>query len=587
MSGEFPRPARGQALRDRYEAGRRIAQSCVANVFGDSANNAAIATSLGTVLAIGVYEGALLTRPGAAGRARFCFRYGAAQVLPSVIWLTKPADTCCKAWRLQAKPLLRDVDAGRSLRVLGAQTLRSIVAGFLGIAQVMRLVDSSAAAATDYAARVQNGHEPLFETGVQERVVRLAGRESDVTELSVRRFGAHIVPVFADFSLPSVRRTLAAARTAGDGVDTPFGWHVPDGAYSKMESWGVPPPTDDRDGDGTADYDLSRAAFQVKREWLLPNGPGKRALVVEADSSVGEQALALGAEGADDLTLHECSQGFRLIERLATEQKALQPTDAVIRVMLAEASRQIRSGGGAAMSLRALVEEHDEADIIIDASAPLIQSIVKWAETTGNGRGLLFKTENAKYYTSVRASLKARGWRVDDFEGATRKQRRALPVLVYEESTEDSVNSIESLLRADAVDAGKVCALLDRTSGVDELRRLGSRLPSARSVSHVCSAEIYCDCFTRVRHGIRAGTPTDAIQRELDKAFAAELNFNLDITQRRRTSFFVSSSSRSRRRGSARPVSSSWTIFSLGRPERAHRSFSSSCCFSSRTSHPF
>ena len=83
MSGEFPKTPPGQALRDRLEAGRRIAQSCVANVFGDSANNAAMATSLGTVLAIGVYEGALLTRPGGLGRARFCFRYGAAQVLPS------------------------------------------------------------------------------------------------------------------------------------------------------------------------------------------------------------------------------------------------------------------------------------------------------------------------------------------------------------------------------------------------------------------------------------------------------------------------------------------------------------------------
>ena len=84
----------------------------------------------------------------------------------------------------------------------------------------------------------------------------------------------------------------------------------------------------------------------------------------------------------------------------------------------------------------------------------------------------------------------------------------------------DQVNSIESLLRKNEVDAAQVCALLDSVSGVDELRRLGSRLPPARSVSHVCSAEIYCDCFTRVRHAIRAGTPTQTIQRELDDAFA-------------------------------------------------------------------
>ena len=89
-------------------------------------------------------------------------------------------------------------------------------------------------------------------------------------------------------------------------------------------------------------------------------------------------------------------------------------------------------------------------------------------------------------------------------------------MLVYEETTEDSVNSIESLLRKNEVNSSMVCALLDSVSGVDELRRLGSRLPPARSVSHVCSAEIYCDCFTRVRHAIRAGTPTATIQRELD-----------------------------------------------------------------------
>ena len=167
------------------------------------------------------------------------------------------------------------------------------------------------------------------------------------------------------------------------------------------------------------------------------------------------------------------------------------------------------------MSLRALVEEHDEADIIIDASAPLIHTIVAWAETTGSGRHL-FKTENSEYYASVRSSLKARGWRVADFEGPPPKQRKSLPVLVYEETTEDSVNSIESLLRKNEVDAAQVCALLDSVSGVDELRRLGSRLPPARSVSHVCSAEIYCDCFTRVRHAIRAVRARATIQRELD-----------------------------------------------------------------------
>ena len=150
----------------------------------------------------------------------------------------------------------------------------------------------------------------------------------------------------------------------------------------------------------------------------------------------------------------------------------------------------------------------------------MIHSIVAWAETTGSGRHLLFKTENSEYYASVRSSLKARGWRVADFEGASTKQRRSLPVLVYEETTEDSVNSIESLLRKNEVDAGQVCALLDSVSGVDELRRLGSRLPPARSVSLARKAVAVDLRATDVRHAIRAGAPTATIQKELDDAFA-------------------------------------------------------------------
>ena len=41
----------------------------------------------------------------------------------------------------------------------------------------------------------------------------------------------------------------------------------------------------------------------------------------------------------------------------------------------------------------------------------------------------------------------ARGGRVEEFAAAGPAARRALPVLVYEPSTEDTVNSIESLLR--------------------------------------------------------------------------------------------------------------------------------------------
>ena len=172
--------------------------------------------------------------------------------------------------------------------------------------------------------------------------------------------------------------------------------------------------------------------------------------------------------------------------------------------MLADASTD-RIRGGAAVSLLALVEEHDEADIIIDASAPLIHSIVDVGRD--DGKWTLFPLQDGELRVlRVRAQFaEARGWRVADFEGASTKQRKSLPVLVYEETTEDSVNSIESLLAEERGRRGKSLRVAGQRVGRHELRRLGSRLPPARSVSHVCSAGDHCDCFTRVRHAIRAG----------------------------------------------------------------------------------
>ena len=100
----------------------------------------------------------------------------------------------------------------------------------------------------------------------------------------------------------------------------------------------------------------------------------------------------------------------------------------MIKVMLA--TRRARYAGAARLEFEALVEEHDEADIIIDASAPLIHSIVAWAETTGSGRHLLFKTENSD--TRVRAQpLKARGCASPTSRGRP-PSNGSLPVLVYE-----------------------------------------------------------------------------------------------------------------------------------------------------------
>ena len=54
--------------------------------------------------------------------------------------------------------------------------------------------------------RVRAGSEPLYR-GVSQRVIRLCGRTSDVTSLSLSRYGQHIVPVFES---PEAVRALIA-----------------------------------------------------------------------------------------------------------------------------------------------------------------------------------------------------------------------------------------------------------------------------------------------------------------------------------------------------------------------------------------
>jgi hypothetical protein len=64
------------------------------------------------------------------------------------------------------------------------------------LAQLVRAVNISANAARIYEERIRLGQEPPLLSGVDQRVVRLCGRESDVTAVSLQRSGVHIFPVY-------------------------------------------------------------------------------------------------------------------------------------------------------------------------------------------------------------------------------------------------------------------------------------------------------------------------------------------------------------------------------------------------------
>ena len=90
---------------------------------------------------------------------------------------------------------------------------------------------------------------------------------------------------------------------------------------------------------------------------------------------MGEQALALGPESANDLGVQEASQCFDMLAQLAHAQGALQSGDIVARVLLTDSNNVINTGGGHAYSHRERFDTQHDADILIDAKMPLVYAI--------------------------------------------------------------------------------------------------------------------------------------------------------------------------------------------------------------------
>ena len=78
-------------------------------------------------------------------------------------------------------------------------------------------------AACAVSRRVRLGREPLF-PGIEQRIIRLCGRQSDVTEVSLLRYGPHIVPVF---ERPAAVATLIHAHSRA--LREPVYWQVSEG----------------------------------------------------------------------------------------------------------------------------------------------------------------------------------------------------------------------------------------------------------------------------------------------------------------------------------------------------------------------
>ncbi len=447
----------------------------------------AVATALAVWL-IGVLEGwVLATGPDTWP---FALRYGLANILPSLIWSSQEAETVALAAGYDPEVLLVSLEGVEGARLAlwasDLYTLRALLGGFAFINYVLRVAGIASEARSAYRERIFAGREPP-RPAPAGRVVRLAGRVSDVTELSLQRMGGTLWPVY---KAPEAIEPLVEAH--GNGR-LPLFWRVAEGEYGRRASW---------------------EGLEIGPDWLLRSRAGCGVLLLEADATVSEQALALAPEGAADLDLQEVAQGFRALQQSA-ERGGAAP-GRVTRVLLADLQRAVETGGGYRYTLRGWIERYREADLLVDARAPLLEALLAWLEPHAERGGeVAFNTHHAGCFELLGAQLGARGYRVVD--SSTLAPEAACPRIVYHRTTADTVHVVRALVRHHGVPAARVCALIDRAEGLEAVAELADEIGSP--VAAICSAGIYDALLRDVRERVLADETDDAIQAWLDARF--------------------------------------------------------------------
>lgn len=432
--------------------------------------------------------------------SKFALRYATENLLPSVIWISKSAKLVSLVTTGGTEAVKQfaqtSTDASTQLLISSLYVSRSILAGFWGISKVMGATSVGERIKESLKQRVIEGKEFLT-GGIREKVMRLAGTKSDVTEFSLREDGKHILPFFED---PSQITPLTEKYS--DQGKFPFMWRVLSGKYGEKDSW---------------------QGFKIKPEWYIKTKDQKRLLVIEADASVGEQALALGTESNNDLTLQEVAQAKESLKSIADKNKPKDRPDDVVAVLLADAQQKITFGDRSQTTVRTQIDQLHEADIIIDAKAPLILGIKSWLESLNiptDNQVLIFDTDNQEYFETTKTLMDELGWNVVG-RGEADKFKDS-PRLVYFATTTDTAHTVKSLVNSGSVTPEKCCGLFDKIDGVDKVEEFakekGIKIPS------VCSAQIYQSWFKAVRTFLRMGMTTNEIQQGIDKIFRPVLD---------------------------------------------------------------
>eukprot|EP01134_Creolimax_fragrantissima_P003743 CFRG3743T1 len=463
------------------------------------------------VVLLAGYEAALTLNPaflfsGDVAALKYIATYAYENTVSSVVWGTKPGYLIARSLELEPAEVLRvfspkmmsAVDAEMQLKIQGAQFGRSIAGGFMVMAQLLRIVTVTVRASDQYHERVLNGREPLIH-GIQARIVRLCGKKSNTTSVSIRRMGEHIMPVFE--STTAVERFVRSRKFR---YRVPMYWRIDNGQYGTTEAW---------------------SGFLLEQCGLLRTSTGKSILYMEADCTPTQQLLFIQDGNDSDLTIEDACQGFRMLESRA-KFKNLQHFR-VIRVLLGDLSRLQMSGGGHRFTLRDRLESRAESDIMIDARAFLIHKVLKWCRRVAKpdtDHTIVVETTNPQCFKTLKSLLGEYKYRVvDAFDPNLQanlpdvEKPIHLPRLVYYDATMQTVNATLALVEAKGVDPSKLCAVFDEYEGIDALMRLRSK--TNFRFEPICTSVLYDDCFRMVRAYVKLGHSAEEIQEELDIRF--------------------------------------------------------------------
>ncbi|ETO32470.1 hypothetical protein RFI_04649 [Reticulomyxa filosa] len=399
---------------------------------------------------------------------------------------------------LRPLDLSNATDCKRHLRVLGLQTLRSVVFGFVGIAQILRLFDIISDVNDTFKDNVLKGKEPMInesnfneDIGSYVKIVRFAGHESDVSNYSITWMGDHLLPIITkkkitfrsdDVSNDSkADRNSVSSAQGGSSYVTQKTQKLIDFATHGGRHPNVWAITEDNYGN-----DFEWNGFQLSKNWLVKTQSelNKRLnrLIVEADASVGDEAFALGGvdenDEYNDLSFWDVSQGFAMIENIALKEGVVKDRSQVTTVLLANQTSKLVSGNENTYTLKDrirhmaplffffffLIEicfclhkfQNNAKDILIDAKKPLLQTILNWLEHSNRQNGtkqVLLDTSNPSYFRSIAQALAPYGWTVLDFVEYYNSNKHThecidKPLLIYQNTTFASVDTLRSFIKA-------------------------------------------------------------------------------------------------------------------------------------------